>query len=261
MVTLGAWSGKIAPVDHLRDSLLRGNLVQDVRRLIRGGAGDHATWLRENLRHALVVRRQDAVAIAALTGLAPGTIRGFLKGRPSSIDNVLTIVEAVGYTLAELDQPPEQFRRHELARFEGVDGGAIGASLLAFDESPTPMALMMSDGTILKANRELRELLGYEEGELIGAPASRFSASTVVQLAERTDEMSATDSVHGRLTRLRRKDGSLVSVVSSALVVRDGDGEPRYVIARASPSQLDVHDPGTTDGSAAATAGDDPHVA
>lgn len=228
-------------MDDLRDSLLRGDLVDDVRRLIKGGADDHAAWLRENLRHALVVRRQDAVAIAALTGLAPGTIRGFLKGRPSSIDNVLTIVEAVGYTLAELDQPPEQFRRHAQARLDGVVGGAIGTSLLAFDESPTPMALMMFDGTIVKVNRELRRLLGYEDAELIGQPAATFSDSSDAQIAERRDEMTTTDVVHGRVTSLRRKDGSLASVVSSAIVVRDGDGQARYVIARASPSQLEAH--------------------
>jgi PAS domain S-box-containing protein len=231
-------------MDQLRESIARGDLVQDVRRLLQGSAEDHGRWLRENLRHALVVRRQDAVAISALTGLAPGTVRGFLNGRPSSIDNVLTIIEAVGYTLAELDQPPEQFRHHVQARLDGVVGGTIGASLLAFDASPTPMAITLADGKVVKVNHELRDLLGYEDGELIGEPASRFSASSAERLAERTDELTTTGATPGRLTRLRRKDGSLVSVVSSAVVVRDREGEPRYVIARAVPSDLD----GTGDG-------------
>jgi hypothetical protein len=43
--------------------------------------------------------------------------------------------------------------------------------------------------------------------------------------------------MRGRLTQLRRKDGSLVSVVTSALVVRDHGGVPRYVIARATPAE------------------------
>ena len=226
-------------MDQLRESIARGDLVQDVRRLLQGGAEGHGRWLRENLRRAVVVRRQDAVAIAALTGLAPGTVRGFLNGRPSSIDNVLTIVEAVGYTLAELDQPPEQFRHYAQARLDNVPGGSIGASLLAFDASPTPMAITLFDGKIMKVNRELRELLGYEDGELIGKPASTFSDSSDAQLTERTDELAATDVTQGRLTRLRRKDGSLVSVLSSAVVVRDQDGRPRYVIARAAPTEGD----------------------
>ena len=228
-------------MDQLRDSIARGDLVQDVRRLLQSGAEGHGRWLRENLRHALSVRRQDAVAVAALTGLAPGTVRGFLNGRPSSIDNVLIIVEAVGYALAELDQPPEQFRRHVQARLDGVAGGSIGASLLAFDASPTPMAITLINGKIVKVNRELRELLGYDDGELIGQPASTFSVSSDAQLAERTDELAATDVTQGRVTQLRRKDGTLVSVLSSAVVVRDQDGLPRYMIARAAPAEEDGH--------------------
>jgi hypothetical protein len=110
-------------VDDIRDRVVRGDLVADVRRLLRSGAADHGTWIRDNVRHVLRVRRQDPGAIAALTGLAPGTVRGFLNGRPSSIDNVLLIVEAIGYTLAKLDQPPEQFRQSVDDRRE-VDGGA-----------------------------------------------------------------------------------------------------------------------------------------
>ena len=230
-------------MDELRGWLTRGDLVQDVRRLLKGGAEDHAKWLRENIRHALVTRRQDAVAVSALTGLAPGTVRGFLNGRPSSIHNVLLIAEAVGYTLAELDQLPEKFRRRADHRGDGADVGAIAASLLAFDESPIPMAIVLLDDTIVKTNRELRELLGYEEGELVGVPAATLSVSSDEDRVERSDELSATDVTRGRVTQLRRKDGSLVDAVTSAIVVRDDSGEPRYVIARATPVVARPHVP------------------
>jgi PAS domain S-box-containing protein len=220
-------------MDDLRDRLSRGNLVHDVRRLLSSGAQEHARWIRENVRHALVVHRQDPVAVSALTGLAVGTVRGFLRGRPSSIDNVLRIVEAVGYSLADLDRPPEEFLRLTHGPATGLDASAIGASLLAFEESPTPMAILLLDGTIVKVNRELRDLLGYEEGELIGAASATFSAVSEEDRASRSEELAATDAVSGRPSQLRRKDGSLVSVVASAVVVRDDDGEPRYVIARA----------------------------
>lgn len=217
-------------VDHLRDSIVRGDLVQDVRRLLQAGAEDHGTWLRENLRDAIAARRQDVVAVSAMTGLAPGTVRGFLNGRPSSINNVLLIAEAAGYTLAELDRPPEQFREYVHAR-DG-EGTAVGASLLAFDESSTAMAIILLDGTIVKVNRALRELLGYDEGELVGAPAATFSLSSDEARAERRDELTSTDELRRSLSQLRRKDGSIVDVVSSAVVIRDRDGEPHYVIAR-----------------------------
>jgi PAS domain S-box-containing protein len=222
-------------MDDLRDRLSRGDLVQDVRALLQRGAEDHAQWLRDNLRHALIARNQDAVAVSALTGVAPGTVRGFLNGRPSSIHNVLLMAEAIGYTLAELDRPPEEFRQRVDTPRHGADGGAIGASLLAFDESPTPMAILLLDATIVKVNRQLRELLGYDDGELVGASGGDFSVRSDEDRAERSDELAATDAIHARVTQLRRKDGSLVSALTSALVVRDDDGEPRYVIARAAP--------------------------
>lgn len=222
-------------MDELRDSVIRGDLVQDVRRLLQSGAEDHGNWLRENIRYALVARREDTVAVSALTGLAPGTVRGFLNGRPSSINNVLLIAEAVGFTLAELDRPSEQFREHVDAGRDGAEGGAIGASLLAFDESPTPMAIVLLDGRIVKVNRQLRELLGYGEGELVGAHESKFSAGSIEDRAEQKDVLETTDTIHGHVTQLRRKDGSLVTAVTSALIVRDMEGQPRYVIARAAP--------------------------
>lgn len=218
-------------MDELRSRLITGDLVHDVRRLLQGAAEDHAQWLRDNIRQTMTSRRQDAVAISALTGLAPGTVRGFLNGRPSSIRNVLLIVEAIGCSLGELDHPPEEFRRRESR--SDAEGAALGASLLAFDESSTAMAVVLLDGTIVKVNRQLCALLGYEEGELIGSPAATFSATTDAGRAERVEELTVTDAMHGRATQLRRKDGSLVSAVTSALVVRGEDGEPRYVIARA----------------------------
>jgi PAS domain S-box-containing protein len=184
-----------------------------------------------------VARRDDAVAISALTGLAPGTVRGFLNGRPSSIDNVLLMAEAVGYTLAELDQPPEAFRKHVDARSDGIADTAIGASLLAFDEAPTAMAIVLLDGRIVKVNRRLRDLLGYEDGELVGTAASTLSLISDVARAERDSELATTGAIHSRVSRLRCKDGSIVKAVTSAVVVRDQTGEARYVIARAAPSE------------------------
>jgi PAS domain S-box-containing protein len=225
-------------MDELRDRLIRGDLVHDVRRLLQSGAEDHGRWLRENIRHALTIRRQDAVAISALTGLAPGTVRGFLNGRPSSIRNVLLMAEALGFTLSELDQQPEEFRRRA-DRGDAAGGGAIGASLLAFDEAATAMAVVMLDGTIVKVNRQLRELLGYAEAELIGAPEATFSVSSDETRSERGAELAATDVTRGRITQLRRKDGSLLDAVTSAILVRDQDGQPRYVIARAAAVDTD----------------------
>ena len=223
-------------MDDLRDRLLRGDLVADVRRLLERGADDHWSWLRDNVRHALTVRGQDAVAVSALTGLAPGTVRGFLHGRPSSIRNVLLIAEAVGYTLADLDQPPDEFLQRAFQQLGSIDGDGIGPSLLAFDRASTGMAILLLDGTIVKVNRRLRDILGYEEGELIGASAEKFSLpQSEAHRAARSAEWAAVGAVSERLSQLRRRDGSLVPAMTSALLVRDEHGQPHYVIARAAP--------------------------
>ena len=227
--------------------MIRGDLVHDVRRLLQGGAQDHGQWIRQNVRYALQVRGEDAVAVSALTGLAPGTVRGFLNGRPSSIDNVLLIAEAVGYTLAKLDRPPEQFRQQAKDRGNGVEGDALGVSLLAFDASPTAMAIVLLDGTIVKVNRRLRELLGYDEGELIGKSAVTLAVGSDADQDARRDELLGSGVSHRRVAQVRRKDGSVISVVTSAVVARDDQGQQRYVIARAAPVetglQLDQRDP------------------
>lgn len=222
-------------MDEIRDRMSRGDLVHDVRRLLRGGAQDHGHWIRENVRYALQVRREDPVAVSALTGLAPGTVRGFLNGRPSSIDNVLLIAEAVGYTLAKLDRPAEQFRQQYEDRGDGVEGDVLGASLLAFDAAPTAMAIVLLDGTIVKVNRRLRDLLGYDEGELIGKPATTLAVGSDADQATRRDELFESGVSHRRVAEVRRKDGAVISVVTSAVVARDDEGQPRYVIARAAP--------------------------
>ena len=222
-------------MEDIRERMVRGDLVRDVRRLLQSGAADHGRWIRENVRHALHIRREDAGAVSALTGLAPGTVRGFLNGRPSSIDNVLLIAEAVGFTLAKLDRPPEQFRLAADEGSNGAESSAFGASLLAFEESPTAMAIILMDGTIVKVNRRLRELLGYDERELIGAPSQTFSAASDGDRAAVRDELLDGGVSHRRVTQLRRKDESVFRAVVSAVVARDDEGQPRFVIARAAP--------------------------
>jgi hypothetical protein len=76
---------------------------------------------------------------------------------------------------------------------------------------------------------------GYDEGESVGSDAAEYSASSGDEQTIRWSELSETDVTRGRVTKTRCKDGAVASVVSSAIVVRDEDGQSRYVIARAAP--------------------------
>jgi hypothetical protein len=96
----------VAPV---REELADGTLISEVRRLIDSGAADRLRWIRANTRAAMAATGQDAVTISALTGVAVGTVKGFLADTDSSIKNVMMIAVALGFTVAELERPPTEF--------------------------------------------------------------------------------------------------------------------------------------------------------
>jgi hypothetical protein len=91
--------------EHLAD----GTLVVEVRRLIDTAAVERLGWIRANARTAMEASRQDAVTISALTGIAVGTVKGFLDHRDTSITNVVLIAVALGLSVADLERAPEDF--------------------------------------------------------------------------------------------------------------------------------------------------------
>ena len=93
----------------MREELAGGTLVTEVRRLIETGAAERLRWIRANTRTAMVAMGQDAVTISALTGVAVGTVKGFVGTTDTSIKNVLMIAVALGLSAAELERPPAEF--------------------------------------------------------------------------------------------------------------------------------------------------------
>jgi hypothetical protein len=93
----------------VREQLADGTLVAEVRRLIDTSAVERLGWIRSNARTAMALSGQDAVTISALTGVAVGTVKGFLEQTDTSIKNVLLIALALGLTLGDLEQPADEF--------------------------------------------------------------------------------------------------------------------------------------------------------
>lgn len=101
------------PHDTLRfviEPLGRAGLLPGMRRLVRASADERLGWMRDNLQALMTATDHDAVAIHALSGVSPGTVRNFLRGTDSSLGNVMLIALALGVTLGDLERPPEEFQ-------------------------------------------------------------------------------------------------------------------------------------------------------
>ena len=104
----------------------------------------------------------------------------------------------------------------------------------AFRQSPHGMGFVSPDGTWLKVNRALCEMLGYAEEELL---QRRFSDIThpddVTQDEEQLRRLVSgeIDTDH-RIKRYLRKDGSVTWVSLAVSAVHDAEGTPIYFIGQ-----------------------------
>lgn len=97
-------------VSELVKGLAEGSLIRNVRLLTAAAADERLEHLRANVQAAMADTGQDITTVCAVTGLAAGTVRGFLTGRGSSIRNAMLIAMALGVSLADLDCTPQEFR-------------------------------------------------------------------------------------------------------------------------------------------------------
>lgn len=87
----------------------RVELLSGIRRLVRVAAEERAGWIRTNLRELMVRTDHDAGALGAMSGVSIGTVRNFLRGTDSSVENVLRMSHALGVSLGDLERPPHEF--------------------------------------------------------------------------------------------------------------------------------------------------------
>jgi PAS domain S-box-containing protein/diguanylate cyclase (GGDEF)-like protein len=97
----------------------------------------------------------------------------------------------------------------------------------AFRAAPLPMALITTDGRLLRVNRALCALLGFRAGELLNR-----TVQDLTHPGDLPDEEERRRMVLGRRVivdrgtwRLARADGSYVRVSAATSVVDDGEGE------------------------------------
>jgi PAS domain S-box-containing protein len=129
-----------------------------------------------------------------------------------------------------MDMPGNGYE--ELA-FDAVADAA--EAILVLENAPLPLAVILPDGQVAFANRALRDFLGYLPAELAGVDVGSLIASDFVDdFAGHWQRLLAAEGVTPeRTAHLRRRDGAFLAARVASLVVTDGDGTPRFVIARA----------------------------
>ena len=95
------------------------------------------------------------------------------------------------------------------------------------------MIIFSPEGLFLEANGYIRRMLGYEQEELKGRHYRELTHPEDVALSLKTDR----DILEGKIPfawfekRYIARDGSIVWVILSSSLVRDGQGRPRYFIS------------------------------
>jgi PAS domain S-box-containing protein len=106
-------------------------------------------------------------------------------------------------------------------------------AVLVIENAPLPLAVLLPNGRIALANKAFADFLGYTPAELAGEDL-RLIMADVSNFAKRWESVIKADGVtDDRVIRLRRRDGGAVTARAASLVVNDGDGQPRFVLARA----------------------------
>lgn len=101
----------------------------------------------------------------------------------------------------------------------------------AFNHAPIGIAITDVNGTLLLGNPALATLLHASADDLIGSPLAdrvhpRYADAAQQAIAEL---LAGGPAIAGHHTRLRRADGTIMEVLASAAVIRNGDHSPSHL--------------------------------
>jgi PAS domain S-box-containing protein len=125
---------------------------------------------------------------------------------------------------------------HRTAALTSNEGGVAASEKLwrsVFDSAPVGITVMGLDGVWLRVNRECCRMLGYGQGELVGASFADFTHNDDVAEDRRRLEGMVTGDLGGqeREKRYLHKNGSEVWVHVRTEMIREESGQPLYLVA------------------------------
>ena len=135
-----------------------------------------------------------------------------------------TVVGAstIGRDITERRRAQERLREAE-ARFRG-----------AFEQAPIGMALVAPDGTFLRVNRSLCQILGYDATHLlaVGFQALTHPEDLDADLARVRATLAGEIAGYQMQKRYLHRDGRTIWADLSVSLVRGSDGEPLYFVSQ-----------------------------
>jgi diguanylate cyclase (GGDEF)-like protein/PAS domain S-box-containing protein len=198
----------------------------------RAGAGE-PQWVADTMFDARVVSRPMASehgmrAAFMFPVTSQGRSLGVLSFTSREIrepdERLLKAVRVIGSQIGQFlsRKHAEQALGEEEARFRQT-----------FELSASGMAHVALDGTYLRVNRRLCQIVGYSEDELIRRTAKDVSHPEDRDVMDEPLDRLRRGEVPSvrREKRYVRKDGSVVWVELSVAVVRSAEGEPQYEIS------------------------------
>jgi PAS domain S-box-containing protein len=114
----------------------------------------------------------------------------------------------------------------------GRDICSEAEGILAVENAPLPLVVVLPDGQVAVANRALRELLGYSSDDLAGLHVLDLVADPHVAVACWAEWLAA-GGAPDHAVDLRHRNGATIAARSAWIVVYGDDGETRMVIGHA----------------------------
>lgn len=100
-----------------------------------------------------------------------------------------------------------------------------------FEQSPLGIAVVTLDYRFVQVNKRLETMLGYREADLRGRRTFEYMHGYVPSVtADEPESRTLQDTFHQLEEEFVRHDGSIVWINTSASVIRNQQGEPRYIL-------------------------------
>ena len=103
-----------------------------------------------------------------------------------------------------------------------------------FDQAPIGMALVSLEGTWLKINQALCDIVGYTQDELLSLSFKDLTHTEDFQIDQTFVQLVLADQIkkYQMETRYFHKQGHIVPIMLNASLVRHADGSPRYYLGK-----------------------------